>query len=85
MTAGRGWTVADAIADFDASGAPGPRLTPYKLTLLRRVFSVTHIAERESGAKGGRGERLYPVGDLQELHAMWVRWWEKRPPPGGDS
>ena len=66
-----GWTLAWALAEFEKAGMP---LDPARFGLtVTRAARVPRIGElrRPPGGKGGRGQMLYDIGRLQQLHA-WI-------------
>ena len=81
MTA-HGWTVSDALGQFDAAGMPvdqaGFRAV---VRAARRTGNLKPLGETKSGERGGRGQILYPIGELQLMHKDLARWLTV-PPPG---
>ncbi len=74
MTA-HGWTVSDALGQFDAAGMPvdqaGFRAV---VRAARRTGNLRPLGETRSGERGGRGQILYEIGQLQQLHKDLARW-----------
>jgi hypothetical protein len=67
-----GWTIAEACEQFAAAGMPVDEAR-FRLAVTR-VARLQRVGETPSGEKGGRGQFLYPIGELQLLHAALVRW-----------
>ena len=65
-----GWTVAEARAEFAATGLPVDGLAQ----IIRALPGLQRIGETRPGGKGGRGQALYPIADLQRLHAALSPW-----------
>jgi hypothetical protein len=74
MTA-HGWTVSDAFDQFDAAGMPVDR-AGFRAVVraARRTGNIKPLGETKSGEHGGRGQILYEIGQLQQMHAALVRW-----------
>lgn len=70
-----GWTVAEARAQFAATGIPVDGLAQ----IIRALPGLQRIGETRPGGKGGRGQALYPIDQLQRLHAALAPWLT---PPG---
>ena len=71
MTA-HGWTIAEAVAEFERAGMP---VDPARFRIaVTRVARIPRAGETPSGAKGGRGQLLYPIGELQRLHSALAPW-----------
>lgn len=69
-----GWTVAEACQEFERAGMP---VDPARLRgIIRHLPGLTRIGEtrKPPGSKGGRGDPLYPIGELQRLHAALTPW-----------
>ncbi len=81
-----GWTVSDALGQFDAAGMPvdqaGFRAV---VRAARRTGNIKPLEEarKPPGSKGGRGYLRYDIGQLQRLHAVLVPW--LTPPASGDT
>jgi hypothetical protein len=71
-----GWTVAEAREQFARTGLPVDGLDQ----IIRALPGFTRIGETRSGKKGGRGQALYEIKELQLLHGALARW--LTPPPG---
>ena len=65
-----GWTVSDAIEQFAATGLPLDGLAP----IIRNLPGFQPCGHTRPGEKGGRGYHLYPISELQLLHAALSRW-----------
>ena len=71
MTA-QGWTIAEALAEFERAGMP---VDPARFAMaVTRVARIPRTGEMPSGEKGGRGQALYPIGELQRLHSALAPW-----------
>ena len=74
MNANDGWTIPMAIAKFAEQGMPVDearfRLAVTRMARLRRIGETRQPA----GSKGGRGNAVYEIGDLQRLHADVAKW-----------
>ena len=69
---GEGWTVDEALAEFARQGMP---VDPARFRIaVTRVARIPRVGEGPSGAKGGRGQNLYPIGQLQRLHSALAPW-----------
>jgi hypothetical protein len=70
-----GWTVSDALGQFDAAGMPvdqaGFRAV---VRAARRTGNIEPLGETRSGEQGGRGQILYEIGQLQQMHKDLARW-----------
>ena len=66
-----GWTIAEAIEKFAEQGMP---VDAKRFRAAVRVAQLERIGEAASGAKGGRGQVLYQIRDLQRLHAKLAEW-----------
>ncbi len=70
-----GWTVSDALGQFDAAGMPvdqaGFRAV---VRAARRTGNLKPLGETKSGEHGGRGQILYEIGELQRLHSALAPW-----------
>jgi hypothetical protein len=77
-----GWTVSDAFDQFDAAGMPVDR-AGFRAVVraARRTGTLKPLGETRSGERGGRGQILYEIGQLQRLHAALSPWLTV-PPPG---
>ncbi len=71
-----------AVAQFAEAGMPVYE-DRYRLAVTR-VARIPRVGEMPSGENGGRGRRLYPVGELQQLHSALAPWLVIRDPPSGD-
>ena len=78
-----GWTVSDAFEQFDAAGMPLDR-AGFRAVVraARRTGNLKPLGETKSGERGGRGQILYPIPEMQQMHAALVRWLT---PPGEQS
>ena len=77
-----GWTVDEACAEFARTGIP---VDPVRLRLIIRGVELKPVGEAPPGEKGGRGDRLYPIADLQRLHGALAPWLAPQHPAGGDT
>jgi hypothetical protein len=70
-----GWTVSDALGQFDAAGMPVDR-AGFRAVVraARRTGNLKPLGETKSGEHGGRGQIVYEIGQLQQMHAALVRW-----------
>ncbi len=67
-----GWTIAEAVEEFARQGMP---VDPARFRLaVTRVARLQRTGEAASGAKGGRGQAMYDIGQLQRLHAALSPW-----------
>jgi len=75
VTAPLGWTVSDALGQFDAAGMPVDR-AGFRAVVraARRTGTLKPLGETRSGERGGRGQILYEIGQLQRLHAALSPW-----------
>ncbi len=79
-----GWTVSDALGQFDAAGMPLDRVGFRAVVrAARRAGNLRPLGETRSGERGGRGQILYPIAELQLMHKDLARW--LRVPPSGDT
>jgi hypothetical protein len=68
----RGWTVAEACAEFERAGMP---VDPARFRMIIRALpGFNPVGETKSGQLGGRGHPLYEIGALQRLHAALAPW-----------
>ena len=73
------WTISEAVEQFAMAGMP---VDPARFRIaVTRVARIPRAGEAPSGAKGGRGQSLYPIGELQRLLAALAPWLTV-PPPG---
>lgn len=71
MTA-HGWTISEACAEFDAAGMP---VDPRRFRIIvRNLPGLVPVGETKSGERGGRGQFLYEIGQMQRLHAALAPW-----------
>ena len=66
MTGADGWTIDEALAEFERQGMP---VDPVRFRAVVRVARIPRTGETSSGERGGRGHAMYQIGDLQRLHA----------------
>jgi len=80
MTAADGWTIAEAVAEFAEAGMPVDearfRIAVTRMARLQR----TGETRQPPGSKGGRGQALYEIWQLQQLHKDVAKWC-----PAGDG
>ena len=73
------WTIAEACQEFARQGMP---VDPKRFTMVVRGVQLERAGEGPSGERGGRGEALYPIGELQRLHSRIAEWmvpaWQRR-------
>lgn len=77
-----GWTIAEAIAEFERAGMP---VDPARFReAVIRVARIKRVGEvrKPPGSQGGRGEALYPIGELQRLHSALAPWLTGQNAPG---
>jgi len=67
-----GWTIDEAVAEFARQGMP---VDPARFRVaVTRVARIPRTGEASSGAKGGRGQAMYDISQLQKLHAALTPW-----------
>lgn len=72
MSTAEGWTVEEACDEFTAAGVP---VDPYRFRLIVRGVQLAPCGRAPSpGPQGGRGQSLYPIDQLQRLHAALSPW-----------
>jgi hypothetical protein len=72
MAEAAGWTIQEAVAEFERQGMP---VDPARFTMaVTRVARIPPVSETRSGPHGGRGRKLYDIGQLQRLHAALSPW-----------
>lgn len=73
MTA-HGWTIAEAVAEFERAGMPVDEAR-FRIAVTR-MARLKHTGEirQPPGSKGGRGQSLYDIGQLQRLHKDVAKW-----------
>jgi hypothetical protein len=67
-----GWTIAEAVAEFERQGMPVDAAR-FRVAVTR-VARIPRTGEASSGAKGGRGQAMYDISQLQKLHAALTPW-----------
>ena len=78
MTA-HGWTISEAVAEFEAAGMP---VDPRRFRIIvRNLPGLQPVGETKSGERGGRGQFLYEIGQMQRLHSALAPGLAV-PPPG---
>ena len=65
------WTVAEACEEFARQGMP---VDEGRFTMAVRAVRLKRAGEGPSGPSGGRGQALYPIGELQRLHSALAPW-----------
>ena len=65
------WTISEACEEFARQGMP---VDERRFTMAVRAFQLRRAGEGPAGAKGGRGQALYQIGQLQLLHSQMVDW-----------
>jgi hypothetical protein len=81
VTAADGWTIPMAVEQFAAAGMPVDEAR-FRIAVTR-VARIRRAGEMPSGQKGGRGQSVYPIGELQRLHSALAPWLTV--PPSGDA
>jgi hypothetical protein len=69
-----GWTISEACEEFERAGLP---VDPARFSaIIRHLPGFRPLGEVKKlpGSKGGRGDRLYPIADLQRLHSALAPW-----------
>jgi hypothetical protein len=66
-----GWTLSEACAEFERAGLP---VDPAQFRIAIRAVRLKAVGETASGQRGGRGQLLYDIGQLQRLHAALAPW-----------
>jgi hypothetical protein len=70
-----GWCICDRPRlDHQRAGLP---VDPARLSaIIRHLPGFRPLGEvrKPPGSKGGRGDRLYPIGELQRLHSALAPW-----------
>ena len=70
MTAADGWTIPDTVAEFAEQGMPVDE-DRFRIAVIRGV-RIQRAGEMKSGERGGRGQVLYDIAQLQRLHAWYL-------------
>jgi hypothetical protein len=75
-----GWTISDAFEEFEKTGIPVDR-AGFRAVVraARRTGNLKPLGETKSGEHGGRGQILYPIPDLQQMHKDVARWLSEPP------
>ena len=81
MTAADGWTIPMAVAKFAEQGMPVDAAR-FRIAVTR-VARIPRAGEMPPGRKGGRGQFVYEIGQLQRLHSALAEWLVV--PPSGDA
>jgi hypothetical protein len=83
LTMAEGWTVAEAVEQFAGTGVPMDGLA----RIIRALPGFQRIGEKKKppGSKGGRGDAVYSIADLQRLHSKLAEWLVPQDPPSGDT
>jgi hypothetical protein len=72
VSAADGWTIPEAVAEFERAGMP---VDPdrFRIAVIRGV-RIRRVGEMRQppGSKGGRGQVLYDIGQLQRLHTWYL-------------
>lgn len=74
-----GWTIPEAREQLAATGLPVDHLD----RIIRALPGFRPCGETKPGDHGGRGYKLYPIGDLQRLHSALAPW--LKDPASGDT
>jgi hypothetical protein len=69
---GLGWTLEEACAQFEAAGMPVSERR-FRI-IVRNLPGLQPVGETKSGERGGRGQFLYEIGQMQRLHAALAPW-----------
>src|SRR4029077_9021214 len=72
MSAADGWTIPMAVAKFAEQGMPVDEAR-FRIAVTR-VARIPRAGEMPSGRKGGRGQTVYEIAQLQRLHAALSPW-----------
>ena len=67
-----GWTIPMACEQFELQGMPVDEAR-FRIAVTR-VARLARTGEMKSGERGGRGQALYDIGQLQRLHAALSPW-----------
>jgi hypothetical protein len=67
-----GWTIPMAVAEFERQGMPVDEAR-FRIAITRSV-RIRRVGETRQppGSKGGRGQILYDIGQLQQLHRWYL-------------
>jgi hypothetical protein len=67
-----GWTIPWACEQFERQGMPVVEAR-FRITIIRGV-RIQRVGETRQppGSKGGRGQVLYDIGQLQNLHRWYL-------------
>ncbi len=68
-----------AVEQFAEAGMPVDEARFRKI--IAQLPGFRPVGEMPSGPAGGRGHPVYPIADLQQLHARLAQWLTV-PPPG---
>jgi hypothetical protein len=70
-----GWTISDAFEEFEKTGMPVDR-AGFRAVVraARRTGNLKPLGETRSGEHGGRGQIIYEIPDMQQMHKDLVRW-----------
>ncbi|HEY3652370.1 MAG TPA: hypothetical protein VGL33_30680 [Streptosporangiaceae bacterium] len=72
MSDGLGWTISEACREFEAAGMP---VDPRRFRIIvRNLPGLQPVGETKSGERGGRGQFLYEIGQMQRLHSALAPW-----------
>ena len=66
-----GWTISEALEQFERQGMP---VDEARFRLAVRAVRLKAVGEKPSGEHGGRGQKMYGIGDLQRLHSALAAW-----------
>ena len=73
--AAEGWTIAEALEQFRQAGVPVDEAGFRGLArAARRIGNLVPVGHKPPGPQGGRGEFLFEIGELQQLHRDNARW-----------
>jgi hypothetical protein len=81
-----GWTIDEAFTEFERAGMPVDR-TGFRAVVraAHRVGTLQRTGETPSGEKGGRGQAMYDITRLLQMHKDLVGHIPARDPPPGDA
>ncbi len=72
MSSDLGWTISEACREFEAAGMPVD-CRRFRI-IVRNLPGLVPVGEAKSGERGGRGQFLYEIGQLQRLHSALAPW-----------
>jgi hypothetical protein len=72
-----GWTISEALEQFERQGMPVDEAR-FRIAVTR-VARIPRTGEKPSGERGGRGQKMYDIAQLQRLHAALSPWLAVQP------